>query len=137
MLGYTLADMNQLEEAITVFAEAYPADELPIFSQKGPDFHYRWILTHMRLGEKHYDNGEVEIADGLWAQAVAYGRHISIRQPNTRIQHLVGIGLQAMGRYEEAIDIIEESLLREDDPAHERELRQALDKLYTLRKEAP
>ena len=51
----------------------------------------------MRLGEKHYDNGEVEIAEGLWAQAVAYGRHISIRQPNTRIQHLVGIGLQAMG----------------------------------------
>ena len=41
------------------------ADELPIFSQKGPDFHYRWILTHMRLGEKHYDNGEVGIADGL------------------------------------------------------------------------
>ena len=70
--------------------------------------------------EKHYDNGEVGIADGLWAQAVAYGRHISIRQPNTRIQHLVGIGLQAMGRYEEAIDIIEESLLREDDPAYKK-----------------
>ncbi|MEE3258891.1 MAG: hypothetical protein VX293_06750 [Candidatus Latescibacterota bacterium] len=55
----------------------------------------------------------------------------------SRYLRMLGYTLADMGQLEEAIDIIEESLLRKDDPAHKRELRQALDKLYTLRKEAP
>ena len=56
---------------------------------------------------------------------------------HSRYLRMLGYTLADMGLLEEAIDIIEESLLRKDDPAHKRELRQALDKLYTLRKEAP
>ncbi|MFT7695307.1 MAG: hypothetical protein ACI8P2_003941 [Candidatus Latescibacterota bacterium] len=110
MLGYTLVELGEIEEAIEVFSNAYPPSELPVFGEKSLEFQNRWLMAYLQLGKKYEQLDDTTRATQLWESAVASGRHLMLLHPDASIQRLVAMGLQALGRHTEAITALRNSL---------------------------
>jgi len=131
LLGYAQASAGHLREAITTFATAYPPGELPVFSDRDDDFHYRWVVAYLELGRERLAHGDTKRATNLWQRAIAYSRHQLKITPAPRLQYALALSLDQLGRPREAAEALRAALAMDiRDPALRTTITTRLEQLH-------